>query len=161
MIELKNILCPVDLSGFSRHALEHAMAIAKWYGGKVTALQVMPPMATSIPATPAGVPPLVFTPDDAAAHHAQLAAFVTGASADVPVDAMVVEGSITAEIVRVAEELNVDLLVMGTHGRSGFDRLLLGSITGQLNPGITANPSRPPGELEGQPLTDAAGSTVR
>jgi phospholipid/cholesterol/gamma-HCH transport system substrate-binding protein len=39
--------------------------------------------------------------------------------------------------------------------------LLLGSVTGQLNPAITKNPSRPPGELEGQPLTDAAGSTVR
>jgi phospholipid/cholesterol/gamma-HCH transport system substrate-binding protein len=39
--------------------------------------------------------------------------------------------------------------------------LLLGSTTGQLNPAITANPSRPPGELEGQPLTDAAGSAVR
>ena len=39
--------------------------------------------------------------------------------------------------------------------------LLLGSTTGQLNPAITANPSRPPGELEGQPLTDAAGSSVR
>ena len=39
--------------------------------------------------------------------------------------------------------------------------LLLGSITGQLNPAITANPSRPPGDLEGQPLTDAAGSSVR
>ena len=39
--------------------------------------------------------------------------------------------------------------------------LLLGSVTGQLNPGITANPDRLPGELEGQPLTDAAGSRVR
>jgi phospholipid/cholesterol/gamma-HCH transport system substrate-binding protein len=39
--------------------------------------------------------------------------------------------------------------------------LLLGSVTGQLNPAITKNPDRPPGELEGQPLTDAAGSTVR
>lgn len=39
--------------------------------------------------------------------------------------------------------------------------LLLGSVTGQLNPGITANPDRLPGELEGQPLTDAAGSSVR
>ena len=39
--------------------------------------------------------------------------------------------------------------------------LLLGSVTGQLNPGITANPDRVPGELEGQPLTDAAGSSVR
>lgn len=39
--------------------------------------------------------------------------------------------------------------------------LLLGSATGQLNPAITKNPDRPPGELEGQPLTDAAGSAVR
>ncbi len=42
--------------------------------------------------------------------------------------------------------------------------LLLGSVTGQLNPAITKNPDRPPGELEGQPLParrDAAGSTVR
>ena len=42
--------------------------------------------------------------------------------------------------------------------------LLLGSLTGQLNPAITKNPDRPPGELEGQPLPtrrDAAGSTIR
>ena len=39
--------------------------------------------------------------------------------------------------------------------------LLLGSVTGQLNPAITSNPDRAPGELEGQPLTDAAGSAVR
>jgi phospholipid/cholesterol/gamma-HCH transport system substrate-binding protein len=39
--------------------------------------------------------------------------------------------------------------------------MLLGSVTGQLNPSITQNPSRAPGELEGQPLTDAAGSVVR
>lgn len=39
--------------------------------------------------------------------------------------------------------------------------LLLGSVTGQLNPAITGHPDRRPGELEGQPLTDAAGSSVR
>ena len=39
--------------------------------------------------------------------------------------------------------------------------LLGGSVTGQVNPAITKNPSRPPGELEGQPLTDASGSVVR
>jgi phospholipid/cholesterol/gamma-HCH transport system substrate-binding protein len=39
--------------------------------------------------------------------------------------------------------------------------LLVGSATGQVNPAITKNPSRPPGELEGQPLTDASGSVVR
>jgi len=39
--------------------------------------------------------------------------------------------------------------------------LLLGSVTGQVNPAITKNPSRAPGELEGQPLTDATGSAVR
>jgi phospholipid/cholesterol/gamma-HCH transport system substrate-binding protein len=39
--------------------------------------------------------------------------------------------------------------------------LLLGSATGQLNPAITKNPDRAPGELQGQPLTDATGSAVR
>jgi hypothetical protein len=39
---------------------------------------------------------------------------------------------VTGEIVRLAEELPAGLLIMGTHGRSGFDRLLLGSTTEKM-----------------------------
>ena len=46
----------------------------------------------------------------------------------VPVETAVVEGKPSREIVRYAEDENCDLVVMGTHGRGGIDRLLLGSV---------------------------------
>jgi nucleotide-binding universal stress UspA family protein len=46
----------------------------------------------------------------------------------VPVETAIIEGSPSAEIVRYAEREACDLVVMGTHGRGGIDRLLLGSV---------------------------------
>ena len=42
MIEIQRILCPVDFSDCSRRAVDHAMAIARWYDASVTALHVYP-----------------------------------------------------------------------------------------------------------------------
>src|SRR4029079_6047932 len=53
MHELKRILCPVDLSDESRHAIEHAIVIARWYKASITALHVYNPMVMPIPALPA------------------------------------------------------------------------------------------------------------
>jgi nucleotide-binding universal stress UspA family protein len=50
-------------------------------------------------------------------------------AAGVPVEAMIREGSASSEILSQAADIKADLLVMGTHGRSGFERLLLGSVT--------------------------------
>ncbi len=47
-------------------------------------------------------------------------------------DVVVVVGNVASEIVRVAEELPADMIVIGTHGRSGFDRLMLGSVTERI-----------------------------
>jgi nucleotide-binding universal stress UspA family protein len=133
MIEIARILCPVDFSEFSRHAVDHALAIAHWYGARVTALHVIPPVATAIPAGDAGIyPPLVLTPDELRRLQTELAAFVGGGAGEPPVEALVVAGRITSEIVRLAREMPADLLVMGTHGRSGFERLLLGSATEKM-----------------------------
>ena len=44
MIEIQHVLCPVDFSETSRHALEHAMAVAKWYDARVTVLHVIHPL---------------------------------------------------------------------------------------------------------------------
>jgi nucleotide-binding universal stress UspA family protein len=132
VIEIKNILCPVDFSEFSRHAIDHAVTIARWYGARVTALHVLPPLAAGMPATDAGLPPFVFTPNDLRQFQAELASFVSENRGDARVDSKVVEGSLTGEIVRLARELPADLIVMGTHGRSGFERLLLGSVTEKM-----------------------------
>lgn len=133
MVEIKRVLCPVDFSDFSRHALDHAVAVARWYGAAVTAVHVIPPVASMIPSGDTGLyPPVVFTPDDLKQFQTELSGFVELSAADVPIDAVVVEGSITGEIVRMAEEMPADLIVMGTHGRSGFDRLMLGSVTEKM-----------------------------
>ena len=63
MIQIRRILCPVDLSECSRHALSHALAIARWYESSVTLLHVMPRVAagTHVSAVE-GFPPVAITP---------------------------------------------------------------------------------------------------
>ena len=73
-------------------------------------------------------PLAVFTAEDRACLRDELEQFVKGAG-DVPVTATVAEGNVVAAIVRRAAALDADLVVMGTHGRSGFERLMLGSVT--------------------------------
>jgi nucleotide-binding universal stress UspA family protein len=50
----------------------------------------------------------------------------------VPVETRVMEGSPSRKIVRYAEQERCDLIIMGTHGRGGIDRLLLGSVAEQV-----------------------------
>ena len=58
MIEIRRILCPVDFSDYSRRALDHAIAIARWYESTVTALHVFSP----VPIAAYGPGPVVLDP---------------------------------------------------------------------------------------------------
>ena len=129
MVTIRRILCPVDFSEFSRHALDCAVGIARWYSAEITALHVVPPIAAPVPPTGEGLyPAMVFSPEDLKQFRDELAVFAR--VSDVPaLDTQVVQGNVTGEIVRCARELPADLVVMGTHGRSGFERLILGSVT--------------------------------
>ena len=127
MIEIKRILCPVDFSEFSQRAVEHAVAIAGWYDATVTLLHVraLVPIA---PAVPEMLPPMTLTPDDREELRAALSRFVPDGTA-VPFERDVVEGHAASEIVAHANAMRSDLVVLGTRGRTGFERLLLGSVT--------------------------------
>jgi nucleotide-binding universal stress UspA family protein len=128
MIPIRRILCPVDTSEFSARAVQHAVALGRWYEAEVTVLYVRPVMVT--PALWFGAPPVLPPePDTGEAAAAAVRQFVAGAVGEAPVSVAVTEGPVVDEIVRLATELPADLLVMGTHGLSGFERLLLGSIT--------------------------------
>lgn len=130
MIEIKRILCPIDYSEFSRHALDYAIAVGEWYKASVTAVYVLPHVASLIPAGDPGLyPAFVFADEDLQQFKTHLDAFVAESGDKVKVETLVIEGTAAGEITRLASELPADLLVMGTHGRSGFDRLLLGSVT--------------------------------
>ncbi|OFW13418.1 MAG: hypothetical protein A3H29_16850 [Acidobacteria bacterium RIFCSPLOWO2_02_FULL_67_21] len=134
MIEIRRILCPVDFSECSRHAFDYAAAIARWYGSAITMLYVQPlvPLAAVAPGAPA-FPAYVMTAAERSALIAGMRRLAEGeAGANPVVDYQVAEGSVGVEILALAEKLSCDLMVMGTHGRSGFDRLLLGSVTERI-----------------------------
>jgi nucleotide-binding universal stress UspA family protein len=130
MIHIQRILCPTDFSDFSRRALDHAVAIAKWYESTITLLHVCT-TAPVVVYTPGGggVPSAVLTPEDREVLLASMKRFAEDeAGASVPVEFGIAEGYTATEIVVKANAMSADLVVLGTHGRSGFERLVLGSV---------------------------------
>jgi nucleotide-binding universal stress UspA family protein len=127
MTAIKRILCPVDLSEFSHHALDAAVAIARREHAAITALHVVPPPQTVYPLMGIGdVAPYVYSVEELQEFQKALERFV--ATVDYPVAALSVEALVVDEILQRAVDLPAGLIVMGTHGRSGFDRLVLGSV---------------------------------
>ena len=132
MIQLRHILCPVDLSPISGHALDHAVAIAHRYDARLSLLYVR---AAPLPAVLAPAVPPMSTGGVAAAlavaatdTQARLRDLAQPALASgVAVETMEDEGDAAACIVERAR--GADLVVMATHGYVGLKRLVLGSVT--------------------------------
>jgi nucleotide-binding universal stress UspA family protein len=127
MIRIDRILCPTDFSECSERALHQAIPVARYYQAGLTALHVIAPVAG--PTHLDYVNPALLDPK--AREHATdtLDKFVAPArAAGVRVGTMVRDGGPAREILAAAEALPADLIVMGTHGRSGFNRLMLGSV---------------------------------
>jgi nucleotide-binding universal stress UspA family protein len=124
MIEIRRILCPVDFSEFSRHAVHHAIAVAGWYQSELTVFHVFANLpGMDLPAT-------VLTEAERDRLMADLREFVGPTPPELPVKLLVHEAAdVRREILTTATALEADLLVIGSHGRSGFERLLLGSVT--------------------------------
>jgi nucleotide-binding universal stress UspA family protein len=136
MSNLQRILCAVDFSDFSRRALDHALGVARCYGSTVTVLHVVAPAPVTVAephylATVAAPLPVGADLDRAMRDVEQLIAAerVPG----VRIDTAVVEApQVHREILAHVDRLNANLLVIGTHGRSGFERLFLGSTAEKL-----------------------------
>jgi nucleotide-binding universal stress UspA family protein len=133
-IRLQEILCPVDLSDVSRHALDHARAFADWYRAGLTVLEVvwagLPPIAFP-GAISGGATGAVLNDEQRAAFMEDLVAFA-GGTRNSGERLRIEEGPILPAVLRVVNELPADLIVIGTHGLSGVDRLLLGSVTDKV-----------------------------
>jgi nucleotide-binding universal stress UspA family protein len=119
------ILVPTDGSAEVEQAVEHAVDVAAVHGATIHGLYVLStdayaglPLETSWE----GVESHLREGGEAAVER------VRELAGDVPVETAVVEGKPSHEIVDYAEEEGCDLVVMGTHGRGGIDRLLLGSV---------------------------------
>jgi nucleotide-binding universal stress UspA family protein len=131
MHRFTHILCPIDFSDVSRHALEHAVMFARWYDAPVTGLFVYSPVFAPAPGPGmyAYAAPPVMEQIDRAAYERDVLSFVRLANApDIDVSARIEIGLPAQEIVKVATTLPADLVVIGTHGTGGFEHLMLGSI---------------------------------
>lgn len=131
MVEFKQILCPVDLSELSLRPLAYAAAFAALHDARLTALHVVPtfePM--QIRAGTLGYPVQIVQPvpkEEVLEALRKALEMVGGSTLDPMVAAEA--GDAAEVIVDRAVAIPADLLVMGTHGRQGLDRVLLGSLT--------------------------------
>ena len=122
-ISLGRVLCPIDFSDTSHHALAHAAAIARWHDAQLTILYVFP----YLPAME--LPPLPLEDVDRARTLARMREFAAIVPRDVHVDCQVQEAQLVHEaIARQVEATQADMLVMGTHGRTGLSHAVMGSV---------------------------------
>lgn len=130
MIDLHSILVPTDFSKSSDNALTYAVAFAEKFGAKILLLHVVQDLALFIPEAVLPAPPLVPPVEQflTAAKEALDRAIRRLNRPGVTIQPEVAEGVTYEEVLRVARERDVDLIVMGTHGHTGLAHVLLGSI---------------------------------
>lgn len=131
MVQIREILCPTDFSDASRHALEHAVVIARWYSARITALHVMQvPLIAPPPMLGVAVADATPVVPNYQEREAQLGAWLEPATrAGIKTLLAVSEGNPAREILNQVTAAHADLVVMGTHGLSGFEHFMLGSVT--------------------------------
>jgi nucleotide-binding universal stress UspA family protein len=128
----ENILVPLDGSQLAELALQPALAIASQSGSKITLLTVPVRQQVVLPSSAGYGPPIYErTAEHALKQEEQYLARVqdTSANPDIEFDIKVEEGDVAGVIVDRAVACDADLILMTTHGYSGFTRWMLGSVT--------------------------------
>jgi len=125
LFKLKNILVPVDFSDCSDKALQYAIAFAKQFEANLTLLHVV----QSYPVTPE-----MYTVDMLPSRYGKedLEALAHIVPESVQCKTVLRSGTPHIEIVGLAKELSIDLLILSTHGRTGLARAIIGSTAEQV-----------------------------
>ena len=129
MLHIKTILCPTDFSEPAREALNVASDLAQHFGAEIRLLHVVP----VLPPLPPD-PNFVFkVPEYEGFLHAEAEKNLQTLSTDLSgkslrVTTSVAHGDAAGEIIRAAETQKVDMIVISTHGATGWERLLFGSV---------------------------------
>ena len=134
MLEIRLILCPIDFSEFSLRAYRYAVSVAEHYQARLVALHIVelwlhPSLSFAPSAT-------VYDGWRKSLHEQgkkQLQEFAENHThEETQLEIMVEQGIAADSILTFAREHRADGIIMGTHGRRGYDRLMLGSVTDRV-----------------------------
>ena len=130
MTRVRRVLCPSDFSAASRPALGRAIDVARTNRAELLLVHVMAPVTLLV--GDGYIPPATFDQlqeSGRADAQKKLDTLIARAKkAGVRARALLLHGAPFQEITRAAKSQRADLIVMGTHGRTGFAKLLLGSV---------------------------------
>jgi nucleotide-binding universal stress UspA family protein len=121
MIRIETILYPTDFSSYSNQAYFHAISLAEKHGARLTVLFVYNADKVTTPGSPA-------TETEAKRYWQRQLESIRPVDTSIPVQHVLLEGDPADEIVRFCRDAGIDLVVLGTHGRTGVERLLMGSV---------------------------------
>lgn len=145
MVEIKKILCAVDFSDMSKKIAEYAATLASSLGAEVVVLYVAPSLSQYVGfhVPPASIE--TFVGEIVSGAEKTMEVFLQENFEGLKAKGIVKTGYAAEEILDLAEEEKVDLIVMGTHGRKGIDRILFGSVAekvvkGAKMPVLTVRP---------------------
>jgi len=128
MLVMKNILHPTDFSDNSEPALKYACFFAIQFSANLHLLNVAPDISLIIPAVTLGFPPDSFQRQIQHANEALAELPEKIISHTGKVIRNVRQGNPVAEIINYTRENSVDLIVMGTHGYTGLEHAIMGSV---------------------------------
>ena len=126
MEEFKKILFPTDFSESAENASHYAISLAQKYGGKIYAVHV--------------IEPFTYTVDFGIDYSAQYKEMETSAKkllneivaslkkSKIDVEGVLLSGEPFVEIIKYAKKKQVNLIIMATHGRTGIEHMLMGSV---------------------------------
>lgn len=121
-MNIRRILCPVDFSNYNHQANDYACLLAKSTGAEITYFHAYTPDAFE-------TPPAHYNVDENQRQlMSQLEEFIRPNDAKIRGGYVVEAGLPIDRIVHYAEESDIDLIVMATHGRSGIARVFMGSV---------------------------------
>jgi|SRR5208282_4787768 len=143
---IHRVLSAIDFSSSSIKALNHAIEIARSYSAKFYLVHVV----SSIGYVMVGADAVVSAIDSAAEELHQLEQRLsrTGALAGIPHEMLVCHGEVWQQLERVISERQIDLIVLGTQGKTGLRKLALGSVAeavfqNAMCPVLTVGPCAP------------------
>lgn len=130
VMKIRSILLPTDFSECANHALSYATSLARDAGAKIICVHVVEPVVPAVGYTgitePLPMAEISEQLEDSAERELPRIAGCEECQG-LEVEETIVHGEAASEIVRVARERGVDLIVISSHGRTGLGRILFGS----------------------------------